>query len=355
VSEVDDVDDVSDAATIGRPARRATFFLAMMLAGAALAHLAMPSLFHLVPNASLRVEVVLDALARNDLKPEVVIFGSSISATAIHDTTLSAGLPTKPLVMNLSTQLQSLAEAAMLYQELPPSTRLVVQQLTPWELVEREPLTGVRFNAYYSFGYRPEPATVELLSSSFGDAMHRTLTASHFEQTFRQRWIVSRLFDVAFWVNLPIVLYVEAIRPDVFFFFNDNRRAGDEQYRFMLRRTVSQLSAPDDVAFEQCRKLLPLLTRHLKETGRTLVLFVPPFHPEIRTKTPSLLWKRFDQLIAEARRAGAGIVDLRDALDDGGFRDGVHLTLDATESITRALAKGLVDAGLDPKASGSPS
>ena len=346
---------MSETATTGKPARRATFFLAMMLAGAALAHVAMPGIFHLVPNASLRVEVVLDALGRNDLKPEVVIFGSSISATAIHDTTLTAELPTKPLVMNLSTQLQSLAEAAMLYQDLPPSTRLVIQQLTPWELVEREPLTGVRFNAYYSFGYRPEPATVELLSSSYGEGMRRTLTASHFEQTFRQRWIVSRLFDVAFWVNLPIVLYVEAIRPDVFFFFNDNRRAGDDQYRFMLRRTVALLSAPDDVAFERCRKLLPLVTRTLEETGRTLVLFVPPFHPEIRAQTPPRLWARFDQLIAEARAAGARVVDLRDTLDDGGFRDGVHLTLDATESITRALAKGLVDAGLDPKAPGTSS
>ena len=348
-------DDVSDSAMIGKPAHRAIFFLVTMLAGAALAHLAMPSIFRLVPNAGLRVEVVLEALARTDLKPEIVIFGSSISATAIHDTTLSAALPTKPLVMNLSTQLQSIAEAAMLYQELHPSTGVVIQQLTPWELVEREPLTGVRFNAYYSFGYRPEPATVELLASSFGEGMRRTLTASHFEQTFRQRWIVSRLFDVAFWVNLPIVLYVEAIRPDVFFFFNDNRRASEEQYRFMLRRTVSRLSAPDDVAFEHCRRLLPLLARRLEKSGRKLVFFVPPLHPEVRAKTPELLWARFDQLLADARDAGAGIVDLRDALDDGGFRDGVHLTLDATEAITRSLAKGLIDAGLKPEPTGSPS
>ncbi|MGH7804762.1 MAG: hypothetical protein ACREQJ_10470, partial [Candidatus Binatia bacterium] len=93
----------------------AGFFLAMMFGGAALAHVAMPGIFHLVPHASLRVEVVLDALANPELTPEIVIFGSSISATALHDTTLSAELPTKPLVMNLSTQLQSIGEAALMY------------------------------------------------------------------------------------------------------------------------------------------------------------------------------------------------------------------------------------------------
>mgnify|MGYP006179122705 CR=1 FL=1 len=50
-------------------------------------------------------------------------------------------------------------------------------------------------------------------------------------------------------------------------------------------------------------------------------------------------------LIAFLLQAIARIVDLRDALDTGGFRDGVHLTLDATESITRSLAKELLDAG----------
>ena len=319
----------------------------MMLGGAALGHLAMPAIFRLFPLAGLRVEVVLDAIRRPDLNPAVVVFGSSISATAIHDTTLSAGLPTKPLVMNLSTPLQSVGEAALMYQDLHPSTRVVIQQLTPWELVERDPFTRIRFNAYYSLGYRPKPRTVEILSSAFGEEMRRTLTASEFEQTFRQRWVVSRVFDVAFWINLPIVLYVEAIRPDVFLFLNDNRRADDNLYRFMIRRTVSTLSTLDQIAFERKRTLLPLLVREHQKAGRTPVFFVPPFHPEVRRMTPELLWTWFDQLLAEARAAGAGVVDLREALDDRGFRDGVHLTLDGTEATTAALAKRLVEDGLD--------
>ena len=320
-------------------------FILLMLVGAALAHAAMPHIFHAMPLNNMRVEIVLDALHRRDLRPEIAIFGNSVTASAIHDTTVSSELPGRPLIYNLATQAQSMGEAYLVYQDLPPSISLVVQQVSPWEFVEEEPFGKNKFNAYYSFGYRPTDHTISVLGAVFGEPTADLMRSSDTAETFRSRWVVSRLFDVAFWLHLKSTLYLDSLGRDVFFFANINRRANDDLFGVLVRHWQSILSTPSATAFERKRALLKIAIDDVRRSGRRPICWVPPIHPDLRRKTDGKAWDWFEQMLAEARAQGAGVVDLRAIEEDDGFRDAMHLKLDATERVSRAFARELVAAG----------
>ncbi len=341
-----------DAVAAVLPSRTIWFVVAILLGGA-LAHAAMPRIFRAMPLGNMRIEIILDALRRKDLKPEIAVFGSSVVAAAVHDVTLSQAVPGAPLVVNLSTPLQALPEAYLLYQELPPSTWLVIQQMTPWEFIERDPISSNKYNVYRFFGYRPNARTAETLGEVFGEPVLEMLDSSDVAQTFRQRWVVSRLLDVAFWLNLRATLYLESLGGDVFFFANNNFRLNDDLVRFLLRHWEATLSDPDPATFERKRKLVRLVVDELRQTGRRIVFFVPPIHPDIRRNSSPTAWEWFEQLLGEARASGAIVIDLRAAEDDPAFRDALHVKAEATERVTALLAQELVAAGLWPRSPAS--
>jgi len=328
---------------------RAVVLLGAILVGGGVGHALMPSIYHRVPLSDMRVEMIVDALRRKDIAPQIALFGNSITGSALHDTSLSKALPGEPFVVNLSTPLQGLAEAFLLYQELWPSTWIVVQQVTPWDIVEREPFARFRFNAYYAFGYRPTARTAEILSDAFGPETAKQLAAGDAAQRFEERWVVSRLLDIAFWLNLPTQLYLDSRGRDVFFFWNNNTRLDDRLFRFILRHWQVHLSKADPIAFEAKRNLVKASIVELERSRRRAVLWVPPIHPEIRQQSSPAVWRQFEVLLADARAAGAVVIDLRAEEGDDGFRDSVHFKLDATERITKALAAGLQAAGLFPR------
>ena len=308
----------------------------------------MPFIFQAVPLGSLRVGTILQALGNRDWNPRIVVFGNSITATAVHAKALSEHLAGAPVVLNLSSAAQTLPESYMLYQEVAPSVRVVIQTFTPWDLTDRKPFPRNRYNAYYGFGYRPNPHTIDVLSRVLGDPTGELLRSSEAAETFRSRWVASRFLDVAFWMNLPAALRYEETAKDVFFFEGSNERLDDAANRFLLQERASRLSAEDPVTFAERRELLRIATRETRDANRSFVLFVPPLHPDIRRLIAPEVSRSFDLLLEEERVSGIEVIDVRDSEPDGAFRDALHLKGEAAARVTRTVAERLSAARLWP-------
>ncbi|MGH7803822.1 MAG: hypothetical protein ACREQJ_05700, partial [Candidatus Binatia bacterium] len=314
--------------------------LGSLVCGAAIAHAVMPHVFRAFPLASIGVETAVSAL-RDEAAPDIVLFGSSITASGVDPQALSRGLSGNPRVYNLASPAQTLAESVLIGQDLPKSTRVVVQELSPWELVTVNPFAPNKLNAYFSFGYQPTERTIDILGEVFGESMVLTLRSSEAMHTFRSRWVVSRLLDASFWLNLNNQLEMEETLRDVSFFAAEQGRVDDRVMAILVSKWAGMFSDPKPEIFARKRRLMELTVGELGISGRKVLVYVPPIHPQIRARISMPFSEWLDALLETAREAGADTINLAADESESEFHDALHLSAAAAARTTQALARRL--------------
>jgi len=312
-----------------------------LLCGLLAAHAAMPSLFRAIPSDVSRIGVILDALRRRDLEPSIVVFGSSVIASAIDVARLRDSLPGRPLALNLSSAQQSLTESYLLYQELPPTVRTIVQTITPRELMNLPQLGRNKFNAYYLFGYRPDERTRRVLDRVLGDDADSMISASDGAQRFLARWSVHQALDTGQWRLFWATPGADRWARDLFFSNLFSTRLPQAEFDRSLRWWVSTWTSPSAEAESDVRFVLDEIALRAASDRRRLIVLVPPTHPAVRQQIPAAFLSELRSILGDMQRRhpGVAILDQTDLLPDEGFRDCIHVLSEGSPPLTDALAE----------------
>jgi len=324
------------------PSARPALIAAFLACGLLMAHAVMPLLFRSIVSDLSRIGVDVVALHRDDVRPQIVAFGNSVTASGIDPDALSAALPNHPLVLNLSGPVQSLAESYLYYQDLPSSVCTIVQMLIPFELSVPVPFSATKFNAYYIFGYRPTAETVSVLRDAFGEAAIEMMDDSDSAQRFRARRQLSRLLDMSYWRARISTPDVDRWATDVFFFPAHRERMSDAEVRYTIDFWAYYLRALDPDAARSKPRLTRAIIDAVRAKRRRIVWLVPPMHPAVRAAAAPEVTSAFDALLPSLHVPGTSeVLDLREAVAERDFRDGAHLMIAGAEQVTQALAKRL--------------
>ncbi|HWW59863.1 MAG TPA: hypothetical protein VN181_00720 [Thermoanaerobaculia bacterium] len=269
------------------PTTRTILLAAAILAGAALAWLSLPFVLRHAHDETARLDAILDAC--HSAKPRIVILGNSTGMFGVDARQLTRSLPSHPPAMNFCMPAQLLGEALLIERQLPPSTELVVQLVTFWQLEDAEVPNRLRT---------------------------------------RER----RDVRVALESNLR-----DLIRPDP-----DRNRGMHDLYFPAPRHPRESGYLPRQLLGDLEHRTAPYLPR--AEQVRVLraiaanrrVLFVlAPVHPRVRALRPDLL-PRFRAAVASA---GIDVLDLTELLDAQEFVDPTHATLAGAARMTDAIGR----------------
>ncbi|HEX8433158.1 MAG TPA: hypothetical protein VF625_17855, partial [Longimicrobium sp.] len=173
-----------------------------ILMGAGAGVLSIPWLIHVIPHDAARTGAVLDAL-EGDAGAEMVVFGTSVAMRAI-DTRLlgteiarGSGGGRAPVIHNFGAEGQQLAEAGLMYQDLPESVHTVIQLVNPGQdLGSRQHLWPGKYTALYMYGYRPDPVTRAAMIRVYGEPMRALFARSALSHNAEARWVVRTGLDV---------------------------------------------------------------------------------------------------------------------------------------------------------------
>jgi hypothetical protein len=246
--------------------------------------------------------------------------------------------------VNFASTGQTIAEATLFYQYLPPSVKTIVHVLIPETLTSDECIRADKYNAFYMYGYRPTPDTKRLLESACGSPMKHLMDASRLEQTFESRWAVQEAVDAFLWKSLPRGdangqveratndLYFPAFQPVLSpeardFALRDYLRPPSVQPRFAL--------SPRDL------DVLRVAVELDHQSGRQTVLVFAPLHPQMRQFYGDQFLDDIHALTTNAPVPGMTVIDDSRVGSASDFVDRLHLGASGAKELTNSLATAL--------------
>ena len=139
--------------------RRAVLLLLALVAGAAMAIAAMPLIVPRLQNDSSELCDIVHSLRRE--RTSIAVFGNSTGQEAIDGARIGG--------KNFCSSAQTLAESFFLQQELPASTKTIVQVVASWQLERETPFEPDHLTMLKMCGWRSTAATREAFARAFGE------------------------------------------------------------------------------------------------------------------------------------------------------------------------------------------
>jgi hypothetical protein len=301
-----------------------------IVAGILIAQCILPMMTRALPNDLARNRTILDALQHG--RPQMVIFGDSRAEAGLDARQLSREMPGSPLVYNLATHSQTVAQAFLFHQQLPSSVSILIQFVTPENLGSSSPLDTHVFNSMFQYGYRPSEQTASILASCFGPSFGNSLRRSDLQQRFDGRWVVRQAVDSVVRSRLRRDLAFAREQNDLFFPSAYTRRIGAQNFALEIAKAKERGSARMTVP-QRC--VIDAMIEHAHAARWRVVFVLTPMHPDVRR--PEIE----KALAAEIRERGGELLDLSDALEDADFVDPLHASARGAAKITSRLAAAL--------------
>ena len=322
-------------------AARLAALLLSLVAGIALAFAVMPWAFRHSPTDTTRVGFLLETLSQARDDPAVVVFGNSIMMSGIDARQLGDELPGNPVSWNCASTGQTLAESFLLTQSLSEDHPRLLVYSFPLATEHGSPLPLVKWNAYYMYGFRPKPETVEILGDAYGPDITAEITRPHHVELFAARWAIRQLPDTQLRTMLRRDLnlarserellhpqrYQHAVAPDVF--------------RRLLENRLAEVDGIETPIYPGVVKLARSIDAAAARQQRRLVFLVPPVHP----REMELHGDRYRAAVRDFEKtfSGTRVVDASRVLVESQFIDMLHPTNEGAEVLTHFLAERIAD------------
>jgi hypothetical protein len=322
----------------GRYGTRAALVLVLALAsGAAAALAAMPRFFASVPHDLRRTRLILDALAAQP--PALAVFGNSVAMNGIDAAALDGQGP----AYNLSSPGQTPAEGFLYYQELPAATRTLVYSLSTFALEWSGAFNPQVVNAFLVYGYRPGPATLELLRGAFPPADLADLSEPAVVQRFAARWVIREQIDFGVRRLVRRDLDLDRAFNDLVFPTQYTQALPPAKMDAEIRKALDQRppgpfrAAPTQVA------LLDAIAARARGEGREVLFALAPVHPRLLEGYGPEFRAPLAELARHLRAGGARVADATDLLEAAEFVDPVHPSRAGAQRWTALLAAALAE------------
>jgi hypothetical protein len=323
------------------PWRKLVALLLAVLGGIGLGLLTIPSLYRHSDTDLARVGTVLRALHDESLDPRVVVEGSSVFMCGVDARTLRSELPDRPLVLNLSSPGQGVAESLLYYEQLPPSVRTVVQLLSIDDLAVRRPPPPNSYNAYVMYGGRPDEQTRAALVAAYGEDARALLDAGRIRESFSARWALREAVDQAVRRLLRRDLDLAAAKDDLYFPAPYRERLPprkiDELYRGLPPR---KSGAPLQIIDEQ-RRVVDALLAAAASRGARVALVLPPVSRRMRDYWGEATLTEYIDVVKQTWGTRSIVIDATHLLGDDAFIDLLHPDPAGAQELTRAIARQL--------------
>jgi hypothetical protein len=305
----------------------------MLLAGAALALVALPLMFEVIPNDLDRFRVILRAM--RTMKPDIIVLGDSRAASGIDARQLSNEIAGHPLALNLSTHGTTLDHVLLLMQEVPESTRVVVLLVGRDRFVATS-LNQVPFNALYMYGYRPNGWTLSGIADAFGVEASRQMARPRLAQVAASRWTVRQAADMMVYDAMRGQASRIRERDDLYFPMRYDQRL--DPARFAAAVSILRRDVPNAPVSSAARKLLQAIALAASRKHQRLLLVFTPTDPVIFGSGKA------SQAVTSARSIpNMTVLDASTLLADAEFADPVHPTPAGARKLTSFVAKGVGD------------
>jgi hypothetical protein len=318
-----------------------------LLMGVGAAVLSIPWLIRVIPHDAARSGTILEAL-RGGGTPEMVVFGSSVAMSSVDTRLLGAelargsGAGRAPVIYNLGSEGQYMAEAGMMYQELPASVHTIVQLVDPsQDLSARQHIWPGKYTALYMYGYRPAPATRAVMTSVYGAPMRAQFARSTLSYHAEARWVVRRGLDIMVHRALRRDLEFRRYENDLFFPSIYTHATSRPQLDAGLAEALRPVpgrparTTPEAVAMLTGLCRLATLTR----PSRRVVFVLQPGHPALAgLRMPDAVERLRDVARSPACGGRARVVDAMLRIRAEDFADERHPLPSGAEPFTRWLA-----------------
>jgi hypothetical protein len=325
----------------------AWFVLVLSVAiGAGLALLSAKSVFQAIPTDLSRIGVILDALHDENLQPEFVAFGTSVTMASVDTKVLSARLEGHPQGLNLATTGQSPMESYLYYQELPDSVSLIIQIVHPTWFNNSDQLEPQKYNTFYMFDYDPDSRTEAGIVDIFGLEMEMLFAKSSLQQRFDSRWAVRQMLDRMARSALRSELTLNRSIYDL-----EHPSTGAPRLpTAVLQRAVKIMYGTDEEdngkyrAGSKKQEFLAEMVRRAKIGGRQIVLVLGPVHPAAYDYATEDYYKdvrRRFELMAEEN--DTPLIDALDIVPGDLFSDAAHPTDEGAVIMSNFLADKIAE------------
>jgi hypothetical protein len=310
---------------------RAVTLLALVLAGAALALLALPRLFAIVPNDYGRYRVVVRTLKAPGVDPGIIILGDSRGASGLDARQLTRELAGHPLALNLCVPAMHLDDVLMLMQDLPSSARRLVIVIGRDSLVSGN-FTPAAYNVMFMAGFRPNDRTIRLMAASFGAEAEREMQRGPLEQTLSSRWVIRHLADRLLYDAFRGRASETRERNDLFFPMPFERRL--DPSRFSAAVSILRSGHPSPILSPPSRKLIEAIADSATRAHRRVILVIAPADPRVTGPAPL-------PTIAIPHLPSLTVVDAESLLNDSDFADPLHPLTSGARKLTILVAQGI--------------
>jgi hypothetical protein len=272
---------------------RCLLFAAAVVAGALFAWLISAPLFRALPTDMTRISVLLDALQDEALEPELIAFGNSITMASIDMDVIAEKTKNAPRAFNFGSTGQTPIESYLYYQNLPSSTKVVIQMFEMPTFTTKEPLNEQKYNAYYMYGFRPDERTRTKMPALLGDELRALVDKSDFQQRFESRWALRQMADFLARSTFRDDLALDRSTFDLTFPRTGAKRLSDRLFQRDMEMHFANVSTefkPNPVKID----FLAEICDRMNAEGKQLVLLLAPTHPD-------QIGYRSEQYYADAR------------------------------------------------------
>ena len=234
-----------------------------------------------VPTDLLRVRTNLDLLQDATSRPEGIIFGNSVGMNGLDAKQLSGALPGEPLVYNLCSTGQTLAESYLYFQELPDSVSFVVVLMLPAALEKVPEVRENTINAFHVYGYRPSDGTIESLERAL-DGSVDTLRRNGAWHRFHSRWMLRQWPDTTVRRLARSDLDLQRAHHDKFYPAPYTRVVEERKVARLLSRAKQPRDRDGFRMSDAARRLLAAMASDAERHGCRLFLVLAPVRPELQ-------------------------------------------------------------------------
>lgn len=310
----------------------ALYFVGLLL----ILNLSTPTLYRLLPNDYSRTRTLLEVTCSPDFRPHTVVFGNSRAMSGINAQILRDSLGNLQ-IFNFATLGQSLAESAVFYPLLPPSTNRIIQCIDLQGLVTTSPpsLSQDKATVFNLYGHRIG-STADTL---FGDCMSvreqpalirnfstRGFLKAGLAVTIKTVFDKGKLRDSLSSVIFPY-LYASNTSPHFrqeFAFYNNSIRI-----------------ASDATINRDYLRLLNHLNDYLKARNIEYMLVVMPLSPDLDAMQ-TVSTERLVAALRDGLAPDIAIINEVELLEPDAFYDGSHLNRKGAQLLSSAIAAKLL-------------
>jgi hypothetical protein len=319
---------------MGEPIRVLSLVLAV-LAGVVAGLIILAFSYAYVPNDLERVSTLLRALDANEDQVEVVVFGSSIAMGGV-----DAGQFPVP-AYNLGTTGQTLAQARLLIQELPPTvnTIILVLEAMSLEMNQGNFMVPDVYNAYWMNGLRIEDVTRNDLEEIFPDAAPRIFSMSSFDQLLHSRWNLMQAINRGGRGLVTDNLELERAATDLFYPYTYTKSITPEKMHVAVNRYASLIRDDTFEVSSSNEAIIRQIASYARERSIHLIAAMPPSHPGVQEATGDQYRVQVvEKLTKIVEEEGGQFVDGTQVFyDEKYFIDAAHFGHDGAMLFTRRL------------------